>query len=106
MLTGAFESYSSALTTAQRRQLARMARGLQRGDTVTCSTISASPDVVSSAGLRRATVVCRHLRELVPGLRATVSVRPLLTRAEERRMGVRGAAALRRVFVEVSARAS
>lgn len=103
VLTGAFESYTSVLTAAQRRQLARLARSLQRGDTVTCSTISASPDVVSSAGLRRATVVCRHLRELVPGLRATVSVRPPLTPVEERRMGVRGSAAARRVVVEVSA---
>ena len=102
MLTGAFDSYSSVLTTAQRRQLARLARGLQRGDAVTCSIISASADLVSSAGMRRATAVCRHLRELVPGLRVEVSVRPPLTPVEERRLGLRGSSAVRRVFVEVS----
>jgi hypothetical protein len=46
--------------------------------------------------------VCRHLRELVPGLRVQVSVRAPLTPSEERRMGLRGSSAVRRVFVEVT----
>lgn len=102
MLTPAFDSYSTTLTSAQRRQLARLARGLRRGDAVTCSTVSASPDVVSSAGLRRATAVCRHLRSLVPGLRITVTVRGPLTPAEKRRMGVSGAAMSRRIIVSAT----
>jgi len=68
-MVAAFASYSTTLTDAQERQLARMAATLRRGDAVACATFSDSDSLVSSAGLRRATAVCRHLRRLVPGLR-------------------------------------
>jgi hypothetical protein len=100
-MVAAFASYSTTLTDAQERQLARMAATLRRGDAVTCATFSDSDSLVSSAGLRRATAVCRHLRRLVPGLRVQVDVRVPLTPAEERQMGVRGTGLLRRVMVTV-----
>jgi hypothetical protein len=102
MVVAAFASYSTKLSAAHRRQLARMAASLTRDDTVTCSTFTASDTVVSSAGLRRATAVCRHLRELVPGLRIRVTSRLPLTSREERQMGVRGTGLMRRVLIQTA----
>jgi hypothetical protein len=100
MVVDAFASYSTTLTDAHQRQLARYAQRLTRGDAVVCATFSTSPDVVSASGVRRATAVCRHLRRLVPGIRVQVVTRAPLSAADERRMGVRGAGVVRRILVE------
>jgi hypothetical protein len=102
MVVASFVSYSTTLTDVHLRQLARMAARLTRGNTVSCAAFTTSSTVVSSAGLRRATMVCRHLQRLVPGLRVRVITRAPLSSAEARRMGVRPTSLMRRVLVEIS----